>query len=36
MRVAALLVAALLCTDVYGGVTITTFTHSDIQLEYGG
>ncbi len=22
--------------DTYGGVTITTFTHSDIQLEYGG
>ena len=23
-------------TDEFGGVTITTFTHSDIQLEYGG
>ena len=22
--------------DTYGDVTITTFTHSDIQLEYGG
>ena len=22
--------------DEYGGITITTFTHSDIQLEYGG
>ena len=25
-----------LAHDDYGGVTITTFTHSDIQLEYGG
>jgi L-ascorbate metabolism protein UlaG (beta-lactamase superfamily) len=23
-------------TDTYGDITITTFTHSDIQLEYGG
>jgi len=22
--------------DAYGDITITTFTHSDIQLEYAG
>src|SRR5262245_26006769 len=36
MRLAALFVAALLFADSYGDITITTFTHSDIQLEYAG
>jgi hypothetical protein len=29
-------VGRLYALDEYGGVTITTFTHSDIQLEYQG
>jgi L-ascorbate metabolism protein UlaG (beta-lactamase superfamily) len=36
MRLAALLVAAFLAADTYGEITITTFTHSDIQFEYRG
>jgi L-ascorbate metabolism protein UlaG (beta-lactamase superfamily) len=36
MRIAALLIAMLFTADTYGDITITTFTHSDIQLEYGG
>ena len=35
MRFAALLIVALFVADSYGAITITTFTHSDIQLEYG-
>jgi L-ascorbate metabolism protein UlaG (beta-lactamase superfamily) len=33
-----ILIGAALATllDTYGGITITTFTHSDIQLEYAG
>ena len=41
MRIAAIALAISAVSgfsgsDTYGGVTITTFTHSDIQLEYGG
>src|SRR4026207_997141 len=36
MRLAALLIAAVLAADTYGDITITTFTHSDIQFEYRG
>jgi len=36
MRLAALLIAAFLAADTYGDITITTFTHSDIQFEYRG
>ena len=36
MRLAALLIAAFLAVDTFGDITITTFTHSDIQFEYRG
>src|SRR5262245_53903125 len=36
MKLVALLTAALVLADTYGDVTITTFVHSDIQLEHGG
>ena len=41
MRLAAVAVLALVASAIgqdntYGGITITAFTHSDIQLEYGG
>lgn len=37
MRSLLLVAAALLVgADTYGDITITTFTHSDIQLEHGG
>lgn len=37
MKPLLLVAAGLAMTlDVFGGITITTFTHSDIQLEYGG
>ena len=37
MRTLLLIAAALtIGVDTYGDVTITTFTHSDVQLEHGG
>lgn len=36
MRFVALLLAAAFVADTYGDVTITTFTHSDVQFEYRG
>ena len=36
LLIALLVVSAFRRIDTYGDVTITTFTHSDIQLEYAG
>ena len=36
MLLIPLMVSGFTRTDTYSGITITTFTHSDIQLEYGG
>ena len=36
MRLAALFAVAIMFADSYGDITITTFTHSDIQLEHAG
>ena len=36
MKLIALLSGILMTADVYAGITITIFTHSDIQLEYAG
>ena len=36
MKLAVALIATILIADVYGDVTITTFTHSGIQLDRGG
>ena len=36
MKLFALLSAMLMMVDVYGDITVTTFTHSDIQLDRAG